>query len=130
VSVNEIHTISNLNSFTYEEMRRDLLYVIHKTEIPDTYILLNREYKPLGFGTSWVRYEDFPNLHVYLTVADLAKLKTKLGASLYLFGEQPWNGKRAARNYLKRLREAYQILGDMVVGKEQSSFVDCFCAVP
>ncbi|MDP3191039.1 hypothetical protein [Rhodoferax sp.] len=58
-------------SIGYYKMRSDMPYIIHATTISNTYILVNRNYKPLGSnqptGGDDVMYEDFTNLHVHLT---------------------------------------------------------------
>ena len=96
-------------SRAHYELRRDMPYVIHGTKIPDTYILVNRNYKPLGSnqstGGEYAVYEDFANLHVYLTPAQIASVVSP-GYSHGLFGDgnPPWNGRKDANAYLARLR--------------------------
>ena len=93
----------------YYEMRRDMPYIIHETAIPDTYILVNRNYKPLGSnqptGGDHATYEDFANLHVRLTPEQIASVVSP-GYSHGLFGDgnPPWSGRKAANAYLARLR--------------------------
>lgn len=92
----------------YLEMRRDAPYCIHETSIPGTRILVNRNYKPLGSnietGGKQLEYEDFKNLHVRLTIDQIAAV-TNRGRGGYLFGDEnpPWKNRTTAKAYLKRL---------------------------
>lgn len=98
----------------YLQMRRDLPYVIHETTNPDTQILVNRNYKPLGncspTAEDWVDYELFTNGHVHLSAAQVhAICAPDRERSLFGDGAPPWNGKRYATAYmtkLLKLREA------------------------
>ena len=67
------------------------LHEVHPTE-GQTFIWLNREYKPLGQGDGWVDYQDFPLLHVKKDnpVAALGR------GSLFSGYCQPWDNKRNA----------------------------------
>ena len=97
------------DSKLYRELRRDMPYAIHQTELPDTQILVNRNYKPLGnnskTGDDWVVYEDAKNGHVKLTAPQIA-LVVSPGCvrSLFEDGNTPWSGRRAASAYLERLK--------------------------
>lgn len=92
----------------YLEMRRDMPYAILETDLPNTQILVNRNYKPLGSnidtGGERLVYEDFDNLHVSLTSSQI-KTVADQGKGVYLFGDgnPPWSGRAAAKAYLKRL---------------------------
>lgn len=93
----------------YYEMRRDMPYIIHETAIPGTYILVNRNYKPLGSNQptrgDHAVYEDFKNLHVRLTPEQIASVASP-GHMHGLFGDgnPPWSGRKVANAYLTRLR--------------------------
>jgi hypothetical protein len=99
----------------YLEMRRDLPYIIHETDLPETQILVNRDYKPLGdnarTGERWVKYEDFKNMHVRLTTAEIKSVVSD-GRERGLFGDgnPPWAGRRGAEAYLERLKRLRVIL--------------------
>lgn len=99
----------------YLEMRRDMPYSIHETSIPDTKILVNRNYKPLGSnietGGELVKYEDFNNLHVHLTQSQIAVVANR-GQGSWLFGDDnpPWRGRAPAKAYLKRLKMLLELL--------------------
>lgn len=100
---------------SYFEMRRDMPYIIHGTAIPGTYILVNRNYKPLGSnkptGGDHAIYEEFMNLHVRLTPEQIASVASA-GHSHGLFGDSnsPWSGRKAANAYLSRLRVLHGVL--------------------
>ena len=99
----------------YLEMRRDLPYIVHETDLPETQILVNRNYKPLGdnarTGERWVKYEDFKNLHVRLSAAEIKSVVSD-GRERGLFGDgnPPWAGRREAQAYLERLKRLHSIL--------------------
>ena len=99
----------------YYEMRRDMPYIIHETAIPNTYILVNRNYKPLGSsqptGGDHAIYEEFTNLHVRLTPDQIASVASP-GHMHGLFGDgnPPWSGRKAANAYLARLRVLHRHL--------------------
>ena len=99
----------------FYELRRDLPYVIQDCAIPETQILVNREYKPLGSNlpawSEWVRYEEYANLHVTLTPKQIAQVVC--GAyPRALFGDPcpPWKGRKEAAAYLARLSGLLELL--------------------
>ncbi len=100
-------------SETYNLMRRDFPYAIHRTEVGGTFILVNRNYKPIGSnletGSPRVRYEDFPNLHVRLTPGQMRSVGCD--SENYLFGGRaPWDSRQEAEIYLYKLRELHGLL--------------------
>ena len=103
------------NRDAFLSLRRDLPYVIHETSTPGTQILLNRQYKPLGCnlpdGFKWVRYEDYPHLHVQLTDAEISRVACPPYPRA-LFGDRsaPWLGRDEATAYLDRLRRLSELL--------------------
>lgn len=83
------------------ELRRDLLYFLQPTDTKDVYILVNRNYRPLGGDSSlgWVDYEKFQNLHIKLA------RKNILGEGNFFDDlNAPWASKASAKSYLKRLK--------------------------
>jgi hypothetical protein len=96
-------------SRAYLEMRRDMPYAIHETSLPNTHILVNRNYKPLGSnieaGSKYVIYEDFNNLHVHLTQSQIVEVANRHQDN-WLFGDEnpPWRDRTAAKTYIKRLK--------------------------
>ena len=100
-------------SQTYMLMRRDFPYVIHRTEVDGTFILVNRNYKPIGSnietGSTHVRYEDCPNLHVRLTMGQMRSIGCD--SENYLFGGwAPWDSRQVAEIYLYKLRGLHGLL--------------------
>jgi hypothetical protein len=102
-------TVPKGESKFYLEMRRDLPYIVHETALPETQILVNRNYKPLGnssrTGENWVNYELATNGHVQLTPEQM-KVIVSTGRERGLFGDEnpPWSGRRDASAYLERLK--------------------------
>lgn len=93
----------------YFELRRDMPYIIHETPIENTYILVNRNYKPLGSNkatsTDWIKYEDCTNLHVSLTKTQIASVVSPPHeAGLFGDGNPPWSSRANAKVYLARLK--------------------------
>lgn len=102
-------------SRSYFEMQRDLPYFIQETALPATYILVNRNYKPLGSnlpaGSNGVKYEDFEALLVRLTPDQIASaVSPGCSHGLYRSINSPWMGKTAAQDYLMRLEWLYRLL--------------------
>ena len=112
LKAHRFHIVSG--SLTYALMRRDLPYAIYATSIPNTYILVNRKYKPLGSnldsGGTFTKYENFTNLHVQLTHEQMTRVATQVDDHYFLFGDPPWNGRNAALDYLGRLKTLREIL--------------------
>lgn len=103
------------DSTLYRELRRDMPYAIHETELLDTQILVNRNYKPLGnnsnTGEDWVVYEEATNGHVRLTASQIAAVVSP-GCVRSLFGDgnTPWSGRQAASAYLERLKALRRLI--------------------
>jgi hypothetical protein len=97
------------------QMRRDLPYFIHDTDLPDTQVLLNRNYKPLGnnsrTGEGWVDYNLATNFHVQLSPQQIASSVSQ-GCTRGLFndGNPPWRGRKDATAYLERLLKFRELL--------------------
>ena len=102
-------------SETYLKLRRDLPYVIHSTGIPGTYLLVNRNYKPVGSNSpaheNWVDYDKCTNLHIRVSPEQIASIVTP-GYEFGLFadGNPPWYSRKFAEAYLHRLRSLLAIL--------------------
>jgi hypothetical protein len=96
-------------------LRRDLPYMIHETTIPDTQILVNRQYKPLGCSLSgsdkWVRYEDYVPMHIHLSQKQIsAVVAPPYHRALFGDGCAPWHNRDDAIDYLKRLQRLHELL--------------------
>ncbi|MEJ1959762.1 MAG: hypothetical protein WDM70_10355 [Nitrosomonadales bacterium] len=98
----------------YWELHRDLLYVVRNTSLRNKYILLNRQYKPLGSnirdGGEEVNNDAFDNLHAHIPQIKFMRLANHtLGDKsdgIFLFGpsNSPWNNRACAESYLERLK--------------------------
>lgn len=104
----------------YFEMQRDLPFFIQETAIPETHILVNRRYKPLGSNLpvggdstsgDGVKYEEFKTLHVRLTPCQITSIVSPgCSHALYKSINAPWTGKKAAQDYLLRLEKLHRLL--------------------
>lgn len=108
-----------------ESLYSVLPYALHNMHgKPEHLILVNRDYKPLGFTTErHIIYENYPHLHISRTDPVIAPLikraeKKKLkivqlghsGCSFYLYNtyqESPFNNVQTARTYLKILESIW-----------------------
>ena len=75
-----------------------------------SYVILNRNYKPIGFNTSdWINYEDYPiSLKMKLTKSTVQLLSIEGGVqgdSLYLYndGTNPMDSTANMRLYMDKL---------------------------
>lgn len=103
-----------VNTGLYHRLRRDLVYVIHDVALPNTQILVNREYKPLGSNMldGWARYEDYPHLRVHLTPKQIAAVCAPCTpGALFDDGCPPWQSPSDAKAYLDRLKRLLDALG-------------------
>jgi hypothetical protein len=98
-------------------LRSDAPYIIHRTDFPDTYLLVNRDYQPIGSNVSpshsKAAYEAYVSLHIILTSEDWDALAA-VGVTDLLFtdGEAPWRGKQQARKYVHRIKTLLRYLED------------------
>lgn len=83
----------------------------------DTRILVNRNYKPVGYTSdAFVRYQDFPDLHVRLPAKRLAQDAQAAGVTnaagfFYDDGNPPWHSRGDAVAYREKLRRFRATLG-------------------
>lgn len=90
-----------------------LPYCLHP--VGDSLIWLNRDYKPIGvlpYGL-WVKYEDFPWLHVRKDSPDIQQLLAECQQHhgvYYFYGDatDPRNGKKHATELLRKMRMPYE----------------------
>lgn len=87
-----------------DELRRDLPYALQPLG-EDRYILVNRNYRPIGKDPSigHVDYELFKNLHLHIKVKQKASRNEVI--ALYTDLTQPWQTKSKAKAYINRLRK-------------------------
>ena len=96
--------------------RRDTPYCFHPVGNTDCFILLNRNYKPIGHaGADWAEYAEFPDLIVEKKqIANgLAQLAPNGHGAFYFFddGCAPWHGA-AHRNRLIALIQQFCVSVD------------------
>ena len=100
-----IHSLS----FAYYEMRCWLPYCCHVVA-DDTYILLGRDYKPVGMvqKQNHVSYADFEQVHLHVTKHELRQHVTfyrEDGSEGYLYDRSPWSSRRDALIYVTHLKK-------------------------
>lgn len=102
----------------YWEMRLWLPYFCHPVEEDETYILVNRHYKPVGqVNRDWADYEAFQSLHAEFS-EDLRSSFTAMNSNVgYLFNDgcPPWESRKYAVAYLKRLHILRQALEELKI---------------
>lgn len=93
----------------YEVRRRFLPYCLKRLD-DGRYVILNRDYKPLGLpGTDWVTYEEHPSaVRLRITEETAASLSYKGNpdkAAIYLYNDGciPTRSNQAMEAYLDRL---------------------------
>lgn len=100
----------NGQSLAYYEMRCWLPYCVHVVK-ENSYILLGRDYKPIGMvqKKKHINYADFPQVHLHLTEPQLRQKVTVHskydGAEGYLYDNSPSTSRSHAQSYLNHLRE-------------------------
>ncbi len=100
-------------------LRPFIPYLIHGTPVPNQYILVNRNYRPIGLDwSSMVSYEKFTHLH--LSSQDIAVIKPNyyhyqggkhhVDGNFFMDGNSPWISKKHAQALILRLEK---ILSDL-----------------
>jgi hypothetical protein len=89
-------------------MRNNLPYALHPTSQPDIYIMVNRNYKPIGSsadsGFPYVDYDAFPSRHVRLTQKQIQSLAISHVDGVYFLSDDLiWESKSAGRECVKRM---------------------------
>lgn len=105
-------------SLTYNEMRCWLPYCVHVVA-GNVYVLLGRDYKPVGMvqKRDHVDYADFPQVHLHISKQQLRQQVTVYredGAEGYLYDVSPWTSRKHAQAYLEHLRELRSWLSEKV----------------
>ena len=99
----------NGHSLVYYEMRCWLPYCVHVVK-PNSYILLGRDYKPVGMTQkeNHIDYLVFPQVHLHITEQQWRQQVTvhwEDAAEGYLYDVSPWTSRRHAQTYLDDLRK-------------------------
>jgi SAM-dependent methyltransferase len=110
------------NERAVKVLRLILPYCLHPIKNkPELLIWLNRDYKPLGIlpFKLWVRYEEFPWMHVSADNPNIAHLlniksikksiKEEIYTTYWLFDDftAPWNGSKEAQKLLQLIEATY-----------------------
>jgi hypothetical protein len=70
--ISAIKSLEMATSLKQMNMLRPYIpYVVHPTQLPDTFILLNRDYKPLGLNARGFRFEYEQYAHLHLSVSEV-----------------------------------------------------------
>lgn len=106
------------SSVGYVEMRVYLPYNLQPLrEESDVFILLGRDYKPLGMPQKHERieYEKYENLHVRIPKNELERITRNPGYSpSYLYGDGsiPQKDRKHAESYLKQLKSIMSLVAE------------------
>jgi hypothetical protein len=97
------------HSIAYYEMRCWLPYCVHVVK-DDSYLLLGRDYKPVGMvqKKNHVDYAAFTQVHLSITPQQLRQqvmVYREDGAEGYFYDASPWASRRHAESYLEHLRK-------------------------
>lgn len=103
-------------SVAYFEMRIYLPYTFEPLrDQTDRYVILGRDYKPLGMTQKHerVEYEKYTNLHVRISKKDLENATRHVKYSpgwLYGDGNSPWLNRKSAEAYLNQLSSLTELV--------------------
>jgi len=97
------------------EMRNHLPYCIHEAGIQGKWLLVNRQYKPVGNNKpyEWVDYSAFRPQHFALGKGDATQVSHPAylrSGGLYGDGCTPWSSRADAAGYVERLKRLLEIL--------------------
>jgi hypothetical protein len=110
------------NSFSkraVQSLRPYIPYLVHQTQASGVYILVNRDYRPIGLHWSnMVDYNKYPHLH--LTAADVALIRPlyhlyqgpedSVDGNFFMDGSSPCISKQHAEKLVKRLEKIIETL--------------------
>lgn len=107
-------------SLIYNEMRCWLPYCVHVVT-GNAYVLLGRDYKPVGMvqKREHVDYADFPQVHLHITKQQLRQQVTVYRedcAEGYLYDASPWTSRKHAQAYLGYLKILRSWLSNRTIG--------------
>lgn len=95
-----------------QSLRPHIPYLVHQTQVPGVYVLLNRDYRPMGLHWSnMVDYDQYPHMH--LTAAEVAAIKPhyhhyqgwtgSVDGNFFMDGSSPCISKKHAEILVRRL---------------------------
>lgn len=119
----------NGQSLAYYEMRCWLPYCIHAVE-DDLYVLVGRDYKPIGMVQHEDRmdYSEFSQAHLRMSEQQLRNCATvhREAEAGYLYDVGPWTSRSHAQAYLKRLK----VLRDSLIADAHAGEVRDGASIP
>ena len=103
------------SSLACREMRSWLPYRIHETAIPGRWILVNREYGPVGMlkTEKWFDYENFTNAQIVATNQEVVALSHpdyEPSGGIFGDGYSPWVSRKDAQAYLTRVQALHAFI--------------------
>lgn len=97
--------------FEFDDLKTYLPYCIHETNAECMYILVNRNYSPIGEGCGWVNYENFPYYHIKLNKDELKSLGLNSANTFWEgFINSPFASLSNAYEYRVKLKQLLNIL--------------------
>lgn len=105
----------HMHSVAWIEMRVLLPYVLEPLKGTDRFIVLGRDYKPLGMANreDHIDYEAYKNLHVHLPTAELSQATRHTDYKAgYLYGVNPMTGRKYAAALLKQLDTVMKLVSN------------------
>ncbi|WP_150114193.1 hypothetical protein [Polynucleobacter yangtzensis] len=115
----ESYRNTRFNKKAILSLRPYIPYLIHGTYTPGVFIIVNRDYRPIGMHWSgMVDYDHYPHLH--LTPADVAAIKPhyysyqgwagSVDGNFFMDGSSPCISKQHAEKLVKRLEKIIETL--------------------
>ena len=115
----EPYTNSRFNKRAVQSLRPYIPYLIHETLTPGIFILVNRDYRPIGMHWSgMVDYSQYPHLHISAT--DVAIIKAhyylyqgwscSVDGNFFMDGSSPCISKYHAEKLVRRLETIIEAL--------------------
>ncbi|WP_422016045.1 hypothetical protein [Roseateles sp.] len=112
----------HMHSVAWIEMRVLLPYVFEPLTGTDRFIVLGRDYKPLGMANreDHIDYEAYKNLHVHLPAAELSQATRHTDYKPgYLHGVNPMAGRKYAAALLKQIETVIKLVSKYERSNEQ-----------
>lgn len=110
---------NKFNKKAIQSLRPYIPYLVHETETPGTYILVNRDYRPLG--TNWSNMVDYSAYkHMHISHAEVAQIRphyfhfqgwaNSVDGNFFMDDTAPWISKENAKAVLARLESLISAL--------------------
>lgn len=115
----EPYTNSRFNKRAVQSLRPYIPYLIHETLTPGIFILVNRDYRPIGMHWSgMVDYSQYPHLHISATGVATIKAhyylyqgwSCSVDGNFFMDGSSPCISKYHAEKLVRRLETIIEAL--------------------